>query len=189
MALVKGTMVSDGSVQLFNSMKILTPSSQPYGTFFHLHYTNTRKGIKISNDTTTFINSLSNVQYNPTIAVNATFIDSRKVNLRVVLDVNRIIRCLPNPSGVGSIIHYVNTEKYRNKEVLQTFAVTESINDIYLLHDLPSIPDFISYGTKQSAVHAGDLFDVSVDDDYLYICVSGGTAGNAIWKRTSIIKH
>ena len=44
-----------------------------------------------------------------------------------------------------------------------------------------------NYGPKYSAVDGGELFDMSVDDDYLYICVQSGTPGNAVWKRTSIL--
>lgn len=186
MALVKGTMVSDGSVQLFNSMKILSPSSQPYGTFFQLHYNRIREDIKVSNLYNAFIASLENNQYNPTITVHATNVDSKAVNLQMVLDVNRIIRCLP--FGSGSMIHYVNTEKYKNREVLKKIVVTETINAIYLLHDLPSINEYISYGSKYSSVHAGELFDISIDNDFLYICVQTGTAGNAIWKKTALMQ-
>lgn len=39
-------------------------------------------------------------------------------------------------------------------------------------------------GTKSSSVDAGELWETSIDDDYLYICVQAGTAGNAIWKKT-----
>ena len=38
-------------------------------------------------------------------------------------------------------------------------------------------------GVKLSSIDAGDVGDMSITDDYLYICVLSGTAGNAIWKR------
>ena len=41
----------------------------------------------------------------------------------------------------------------------------------------------LKYGSKYSALDAGTLLDMSVDDDFLYICVESGTVGNARWKR------
>ena len=38
-------------------------------------------------------------------------------------------------------------------------------------------------GAKTSAVDAGILWQMSIEDDYIYICVKTGTAGNAIWKK------
>lgn len=43
-------------------------------------------------------------------------------------------------------------------------------------------------GAKYSATHAGMLHETSCDDDYMYICVVAGTAGNAIWKKTPLFK-
>ncbi|HSW67352.1 MAG TPA: hypothetical protein VLH16_02105 [Bacteroidales bacterium] len=40
------------------------------------------------------------------------------------------------------------------------------------------------FGDKYSSVHAGELGQFSLADDYLYVCVKAGTAGNAIWKKT-----
>jgi hypothetical protein len=41
----------------------------------------------------------------------------------------------------------------------------------------------ITFGAKASSSDAGTLFQMAIDDDYLYICVSAGSAGNAKWKR------
>lgn len=41
----------------------------------------------------------------------------------------------------------------------------------------------ISEGAKSSSTDAGTLGDISVTDDYLYVCTQTGTAGNAIWKK------
>ena len=38
-------------------------------------------------------------------------------------------------------------------------------------------------GEKSSSTDAGEFGDMSITDDYLYICVSGGNAGTATWKR------
>jgi hypothetical protein len=37
---------------------------------------------------------------------------------------------------------------------------------------------------KKTGVDAGYFGEMSVVDDYLYVCVHGGNATNAIWKRT-----
>ena len=42
----------------------------------------------------------------------------------------------------------------------------------------------IAEGTKSSAVDAGTFGEIYADNDYIYVCVLTGTAGNAIWKRT-----
>lgn len=47
---------------------------------------------------------------------------------------------------------------------------------------------FVPYGAKQSSVDAGQVGEMSVDDDYLYICVTTGGAGLATWKRTAILQ-
>lgn len=44
----------------------------------------------------------------------------------------------------------------------------------------------IGYGSKYSATHAGRLKQMSIDDDYLYICVSAGQPGYARWKRVAL---
>ena len=38
-------------------------------------------------------------------------------------------------------------------------------------------------GSKSSSSSSGMLGELSVDDDFIYICVSAGTAGSATWKR------
>jgi hypothetical protein len=44
------------------------------------------------------------------------------------------------------------------------------------------------FGSKSTSIDAGDLCDISVDNDYLYICVQTGTAGNAIWKKCILME-
>ena len=43
--------------------------------------------------------------------------------------------------------------------------------------------DDLSEGAKNTATHEGILWQMSIEDDYIYICVKTGTAGNAIWKK------
>jgi hypothetical protein len=38
-------------------------------------------------------------------------------------------------------------------------------------------------GAKSTATDAGTFGDVSLTDDYVYVCVQTGTTGNAIWKK------
>jgi hypothetical protein len=44
----------------------------------------------------------------------------------------------------------------------------------------------ITEGAKASSTDAGTFGQMSLTDDYLYICVQSGTAGSAIWKKTSL---
>lgn len=44
-------------------------------------------------------------------------------------------------------------------------------------------------GDKYSATDSGTFGDISITDDYLYICVLTGEAGNAIWKRSPLFKN
>lgn len=43
-------------------------------------------------------------------------------------------------------------------------------------------------GDKSSALDAGTFKQMSLGDDYLYVCTQTGTAGNAIWKKTPLFK-
>lgn len=43
-------------------------------------------------------------------------------------------------------------------------------------------------GDKSSSLDAGTIKDISLGDDYLYICTQTGTAGNAIWKKIPLFK-
>ena len=48
---------------------------------------------------------------------------------------------------------------------------------------LDSIAIDILTGAKSSAIDAGTFGDISLTDDYMYVCTQTGTAGNAIWKK------
>lgn len=39
-------------------------------------------------------------------------------------------------------------------------------------------------GAKSSASDAGLFGEISIDNDYLYVCVQSGEAGSAIWKKS-----
>jgi len=44
----------------------------------------------------------------------------------------------------------------------------------------------VGSGTKASGVDAGILGELSIDDDYLYICTTGGAIGVAVWKKIAL---
>jgi hypothetical protein len=46
----------------------------------------------------------------------------------------------------------------------------------------------VGWGEKSSVTDAGVLLQMSVTDDYLYVCVKAGEAGSAVWKRTILFK-
>jgi hypothetical protein len=56
---------------------------------------------------------------------------------------------------------------------------------------IPTPPSNAYWGAKRSGYDAGTLWQVSLDDDYLYICVSAGTgisdgSGTSIWKKSPL---
>lgn len=48
---------------------------------------------------------------------------------------------------------------------------------------LASLIISLGAGEKSSATDAGTIGQISLGDDYLYVCTRSGTAGNAIWKK------
>ncbi len=38
-------------------------------------------------------------------------------------------------------------------------------------------------GVKSSAIDAGNVGEMSIENDYIYVCVQTGVAGSAIWKK------
>lgn len=40
-----------------------------------------------------------------------------------------------------------------------------------------------STGERSTAVDSGSFGQISITDDYMYVCTKTGTAGNAIWKK------
>ena len=44
----------------------------------------------------------------------------------------------------------------------------------------------ITEGEKYTEFDPGNFGEISLSDDYLFLCVKTGTAGNAIWKKTSL---
>jgi hypothetical protein len=43
-------------------------------------------------------------------------------------------------------------------------------------------------GIKVTGIDSGTFGDISITDDYLYICVTGGIAGVAIWKKSLLFQ-
>lgn len=46
----------------------------------------------------------------------------------------------------------------------------------------------IKTGEKSSLIDAGTKGDISITDDYLYVCVVTGDAGEAVWKKTILFQ-
>jgi len=44
----------------------------------------------------------------------------------------------------------------------------------------------VSVGAKATGVDAGTLGQICIDDDYIYVCTTGGGVGVAVWKRVAI---
>lgn len=45
---------------------------------------------------------------------------------------------------------------------------------------------YVPFGEKQSSVDVGQVGQLSIDDDYLYVCVAAGAAGAATWKKIAL---
>ena len=43
-------------------------------------------------------------------------------------------------------------------------------------------------GVKTTGIDAGVLGTISITDDYIYVCVTGGVAGVAIWKKSLLFQ-
>jgi len=54
---------------------------------------------------------------------------------------------------------------------------------------LEYIPKYqnILFGTKQTGVDAGSIGECYYDDDYFYLCTTGGIVGVAIWKKFTLM--
>lgn len=73
--------------------------------------------------------------------------------------------------------------------IIQNEAVYIQDNDITtIVHtgDLSAIIPTITLGSKQTGTDAGIFGELSIVDDYAYLCVYGGIAGVAIWKRITL---
>ena len=46
----------------------------------------------------------------------------------------------------------------------------------------------IGYGEKKTGIDSGEEFELSLTDDYLYICVTPGEIGVAIWKKVVLFQ-
>jgi hypothetical protein len=46
----------------------------------------------------------------------------------------------------------------------------------------------VATGEKITGVDAGVYPSISITDDYIYVCVAGGIAGEAIWKKSLLFQ-
>jgi hypothetical protein len=85
------------------------------------------------------------------------------------------------------IIHNAIEVELVNNEINVVIEETNPVI-IELGYVLLSGSDNIPFGTKTSAVDAGRVGEIWIDNDYLYLCVSAGTAGNALWKKIPLMR-
>jgi len=54
------------------------------------------------------------------------------------------------------------------------------------LKNSAQVANKITWGTgeKSSAIDAGNVGEITIENDYLYVCVQTGIAGSAIWKKS-----
>lgn len=68
------------------------------------------------------------------------------------------------------------------------YVLDKDGNYARILTELDLVGGLIQEGTRSSAIHPGTKGQVSMDDDYFYLCTQTGESGNAIWKRMPIFK-
>lgn len=87
-------------------------------------------------------------------------------------------------------------------EILLELEIQEPVElEIEVQDDLSIVPvpganlDFLLFlsanfltGERITGTHAGQLWQMSVSDDYLYVCVQTGDASTAIWKKTILFQ-
>ena len=85
------------------------------------------------------------------------------------------------------IVNEVIQVKLVNDEVFVSIEETTP-HIIELGYVLLSTGDKIPFGTKSSASDAGQAGEIWIDNDYLFLCVIAGTAGNAVWKKIPLMR-
>ena len=106
--------------------------------------------------------------------------------LRISGNVKQVI-CIGasiSPGDIHARLHEVNSPA-------DHAAVAEENRGKILATDPASgeiifVSGLLSEGAKASATDAGTFGQMSLTDDYLFVCVRTGEAGSAIWKKTSI---
>lgn len=74
---------------------------------------------------------------------------------------------------------------FRDVDMVQIRDIINTLTDLVgelLMHEFK-----IDYASKSSAVDAGELYEMAIDDDFFYICVEAGEAGSARWKRLALL--
>ncbi|HOM03037.1 MAG TPA: hypothetical protein PLH43_09445 [Acetivibrio sp.] len=83
------------------------------------------------------------------------------------------------------------TEQYVLEHIISDHGSLSGLSDDdhpqYALADGSRCVFYIPYGVKQTGV-AGVVGQMSISDDYLFICVVGGGAGVAIWKKIPLVQ-
>lgn len=97
----------------------------------------------------------------------------------------------------NSMAHISHTDREEISVLLKTFILdygynrtTLDLNTLLFDGNRPSVnPDGTTQeGERITGVHAGKLGEMSLTDDYAYICVKGGPVGTAIWKQFVLFK-
>jgi hypothetical protein len=89
-----------------------------------------------------------------------------------------------NPSDIHARLHDIDSIDDHNTvgpEKRGKYLATDPDNGSIIFRS-----GLIPEGEKHSATDPGNFGEMSLSDDYLFLCVKTGTAGNAIWKKTSL---
>jgi hypothetical protein len=95
---------------------------------------------------------------------------------------NGSIKIITIPNRIPTLNDFKDATLIVNQPDAKVYAV-RTINSKRTVINIADSEMFIQDGDRYSSVHAGNYKDMSMSDDYMYICVKTGTAGNATWKR------
>ena len=93
----------------------------------------------------------------------------------------------PTQEVVVTVQPPVTVEVYRKgdigKSAYQSYLDTTSDDPVLSEEVWAAATQIFGTTEKKTGIDAGYLNEMSITNDYLYICVLGGTAGEAIWKK------
>lgn len=148
------------------------------------HYIRERQRIKLSIDNTVTAPAEGDIRVRPRIKLR--IIESDTAILKAVSITPRLK--LTIMEDVGSSIEFRVYGGY----LQWRYSASSEWQNIIAIGDLPGmggVGAVVGSGPRSSALDAGLLFEMSIDDDYMYVCVKAGSAGNAVWKKSILIRN
>lgn len=149
------------------------------------HYVRERQRIKLSIDNTITELSEGDIKVRPRIKLR--IIDHDPIVVLKAIRIKPRLR-LTIMEDIGSAIEFRVSVGY----IQWRYSANSEWQNLIAIGDLPgmgSVGSVIGSGPRSSASDSGLLFEISIDDDYMYVCVKEGSVGNAIWKKSILIRN